>query len=106
MPVNTTRQSTIRTESRSTNTLGLGIKGRSEGWTMKEGFMEEVAMSLEIWEDVEKGRRGWEREEFHASKTADVQGQRRRASVAGPTAPACGRAHCPAEEAGLQAGVA
>lgn len=50
---------------------------------MEEGFMEEAAMSLKIWEDVEKGRRGWEREEFHASKTAAVQGQRRRTLMAG-----------------------
>lgn len=50
---------------------------------MEEGFLEEAAMSLEIWEDVEKGRRGWEREQFHASKTAAVQGQRRRAREAG-----------------------
>lgn len=32
-----------------TNTLGLRVKGMSEAWTVKEGFMEEVAMSLEIW---------------------------------------------------------
>lgn len=31
-----------------TNTLGLRIKGMSEAWAVKEGFMEEVAMSLEI----------------------------------------------------------
>lgn len=45
--------------------------------------MEEVAMRLEKWSEVEKGRRGWGREEFHASETTDVQGRRRGAGTAG-----------------------
>lgn len=32
-----------------TNTPGLRIKGMSEAWAAKEGFKEEVAMSLEMW---------------------------------------------------------
>lgn len=32
-----------------TNTPGLRIEGMSEAWAVQEGFMEEVAMSLEIW---------------------------------------------------------
>lgn len=59
--------------------------------------MEEVAMRLEKWSEVEKGRRGWGREEFHASETTDVQGRRRGAGTAGRAAPACGRAHRPAQ---------
>lgn len=62
-------------ELQSRNTLGLRIEGRSKGWAGTEGFMEEVAMNLEKWSEVETGRRGWGREEFHASETTDVQGR-------------------------------
>lgn len=33
----------------STSALGLRISEMSKGWTVKEGFVEEVAMRLEIW---------------------------------------------------------
>lgn len=41
--------------------MGLRIEGMSEGWTAKEGLLEEETMRLEIEEDMEKERAGWER---------------------------------------------
>lgn len=42
--------------------MGHRIKGMSEVWTAKEGFVEEVATSLETPYDVEKYRAAWEGE--------------------------------------------
>lgn len=41
--------------------MGFRIKGMSEGWIAKGGFLEEEIMRFEIEEDMEKERVGWER---------------------------------------------
>lgn len=38
----------LNTRLQSTSALGLRISEISKGWTVKEGFVEEVAMRLEI----------------------------------------------------------
>lgn len=43
----------------SPSVLGLRIPEMTKGWAVKEGFLEEAAVSLELWVGGE--RSGWER---------------------------------------------